>query len=130
MRSLSASELLTIWESGWSARPFERALALLSAAMPGFSAATLAQISLGARDLRLLRLREWVASVPVRPTWSSVRTRSAKGGSGTAGVDDGGAACCGRDSTTATVYCVTRISNSRFLVAPPPPPPFNVMITR
>ena len=59
MRSLSASELLTVWESGWSALPFERALALLSAAMPEASAAALAQISLGGRDLRLLRLREW-----------------------------------------------------------------------
>jgi hypothetical protein len=60
MRSLSASELLTVWESGWSAPPFERALALLSAAMPEASLAALAQTSLGCRDLRLLRLREWV----------------------------------------------------------------------
>src|SRR2546430_1915165 len=60
MRPLSVSELLAVWERGWSARPFERALALLSAATPECSPATLAGVSLGRRDASLLQLREWV----------------------------------------------------------------------
>ncbi|SRR6266567_1861804 len=60
MRSLSASELLAVWESGSRSRPFERVLALLSAATPESSLAAIARISLGCRDMRLLRLREWV----------------------------------------------------------------------
>ncbi len=60
MRSLSVSELLAVWECGWTARPFERALALLSAATPERSPAALARVSLGCRDASLLRLREWL----------------------------------------------------------------------
>src|SRR5215470_18559822 len=59
MRSLSASELLTVWESSLAATPFERALALLSAGSPEVSPATLARLSIGRRDDRLLQLREW-----------------------------------------------------------------------
>lgn len=59
MRSLSVSELLAVWERGWGARPFERALDLLSAATPGCPTAMLAQVSLGRRDALLLTLREW-----------------------------------------------------------------------
>jgi hypothetical protein len=60
MRPLSVAELLSVWEGGWGARPCERALALLAAATPESSPAALARISLGGRDARLLRLRQWV----------------------------------------------------------------------
>jgi hypothetical protein len=59
MRPLSVPELLTVWERGLTANPCERALALLAAASPGSSSATLARASIGRRDARLLTLREW-----------------------------------------------------------------------
>lgn len=59
MRALSVSELLTIWERGLAARPFERALAILSVASPEISPAALARLSIGRRDANLLQLREW-----------------------------------------------------------------------
>jgi hypothetical protein len=59
MRPLSVPELLNIWERGLGSRPFERALAILSAAAPESSIADLARLSVGRRDANLLRLREW-----------------------------------------------------------------------
>jgi hypothetical protein len=59
MRALSVSELLTIWERGLAARPFERALTILSVASPESSPAALARLSIGRRDANLLQLREW-----------------------------------------------------------------------
>src|SRR5215831_9005092 len=59
MRSLSVSELLAVWERGWGPRPFERALALLSAASLESSPAALARVPLGRRDVLLMQLREW-----------------------------------------------------------------------
>jgi|SRR6266852_3346660 len=59
MRPLSVPELLTVWERGLAARPFERALAILSAASPESSPAALARLSIGCRDAHLLQLREW-----------------------------------------------------------------------
>ena len=59
MRPLSASELLTVWERGLSAFPFERALAILSLASPESSPTALARLSIGRRDANLLQLREW-----------------------------------------------------------------------
>jgi hypothetical protein len=59
MRSLSVPELLNIWERGLGSRPFERALAILSAGAPESSTAELARMSIGRRDASLLRLREW-----------------------------------------------------------------------
>jgi hypothetical protein len=58
MPSLSASELLRVWERGLSQPSVERALALLSATNPEASTEALAQLSIGARDAQLLRLRE------------------------------------------------------------------------
>jgi hypothetical protein len=59
MRPLSVPELLTVWERGLAARPFERALAILSAASPESTPAVLARASIGRRDACLLKLREW-----------------------------------------------------------------------
>lgn len=58
MHSLSASELLSLWERGLPQQPTERALTLLCATSPEASADALAQLSIGQRDARLLRLRE------------------------------------------------------------------------
>lgn len=58
MHSLSASELLSLWERGLPQQPTERALTLLGATSPGASNDALAQLSIGVRDRRLLRLRE------------------------------------------------------------------------
>ncbi|MFI5101917.1 MAG: hypothetical protein ACHP9V_00960 [Terriglobales bacterium] len=59
MRPLAVPELLTVWERGLAALPFERALAILSAASPESSPAALARLSIGRRDANLLQLREW-----------------------------------------------------------------------
>src|SRR5215469_12130478 len=59
MHPLTVPELLNVWERGAGACPFERALEILSAADPETSATALARVSIGRRDARLLRLREW-----------------------------------------------------------------------
>jgi hypothetical protein len=59
MRALSLSELLTVWERGLDALPYERALAILSVASPETSPPALARLSIGRRDASLLQLREW-----------------------------------------------------------------------
>src|ERR1700687_1591734 len=59
MRPLSVPELLTGWERGLAALPFERALTILSVASPESSPAALARLSIGRRDANLLQLREW-----------------------------------------------------------------------
>ncbi len=58
MYSLSASELLRLWERGLAKQPAERALALLSATSPETAPEALARMSIGRRDALLLRLRE------------------------------------------------------------------------
>jgi hypothetical protein len=60
MRPLSAAELLNVWERGAAQQPAQRALALLAAASTEADADALAQLSIGARDRRLLTLREWM----------------------------------------------------------------------
>jgi hypothetical protein len=57
-RSLTQSELLSMWERGEGQRPPRRALALLSAAAPDSTAADLAAMPIGRRDGSLLDLRE------------------------------------------------------------------------
>lgn len=57
MRSLSASQVLQVWERGQRGS-VNQALALLSTILPERSASELASLSLGARDALLLRLRE------------------------------------------------------------------------
>jgi len=58
IRALSASALLEVWERGESQTPVRRALLLLEAASPDTAPEELAQLSIGQRDARLLKLRE------------------------------------------------------------------------
>jgi hypothetical protein len=58
MRTLSAAELLDVWERGFIQPPAERALTLLSAACSDVSRESLASLSIGERDAQLLTLRE------------------------------------------------------------------------
>jgi hypothetical protein len=53
-------ELLTIWEHGLNQTPLERVLTLLIAACPEIDSETIAGLSIGERDARLLQLREWM----------------------------------------------------------------------
>ena len=59
MQPLSVPELLTIWERGFAALPYERALAILTVAFAESSPTALARLSIGRRDANLLQLREW-----------------------------------------------------------------------
>jgi hypothetical protein len=58
MQGLSAAKILEAWERGQGRSSVERALALLAAGLPSSRPADLAELSLGRRDLLLLRLRE------------------------------------------------------------------------
>jgi hypothetical protein len=60
MRALKAMELLTVWERGLNQTLLERVLALLIAACPEIDSETIAGLSIGERDARLLQLREWM----------------------------------------------------------------------
>lgn len=60
MRPLTAPQLLAVWEQGAEQPPVQRALLLLSAACSDDPADTLARLPIGARDGRLLTLREWM----------------------------------------------------------------------
>lgn len=59
MHALSASELLDFWERGLTQTPAERALTLLGAACPEIPPESLTTLSVGERDARLTKLREW-----------------------------------------------------------------------
>ena len=58
MRTLSAAELLSIWEQGWGVTSSERTMALLAPACPESDHEQLWSLSVGERDRRLLALRE------------------------------------------------------------------------
>lgn len=58
MRALSATELLSVWESGSNQIPVRRALTILAVACPEASVDSLADLPIGRRDARLLALRE------------------------------------------------------------------------
>ena len=58
MRALSTTELLSVWERGASQPPVHRALTLLAAACPESPPDSLADLSIGRRDERLIALRE------------------------------------------------------------------------
>lgn len=58
MQMPSAADLLLAWERGLDQSPTRRALALLAACLPGGTQDKLANLSVGARDAHLLRLRE------------------------------------------------------------------------
>src|SRR4051794_9413010 len=60
MRALSAEKILAVWESGRQQHELDRALTLLAAASPGLSREELADLTIGERDARLLRLRTLV----------------------------------------------------------------------
>jgi len=57
---LSAEKILAVWEAGRSQHPLDRALTILAAALPAASRDALADLSIGERDARLLRLRALV----------------------------------------------------------------------
>lgn len=58
MRPLSASDIITVWETGQRLHPLKRAIALLAAAYPERSPQQLTMLSVGQRDRRLLALRQ------------------------------------------------------------------------
>ena len=58
MHAFSATELLSAWECGSSQNPLQRALTMLAVASPGASLDSLASLTIGQRDARLLALRE------------------------------------------------------------------------
>lgn len=60
MRPLKAMELMTVWEHGLNQTLLERVLTLLIAACPEINSETIAGLSIGERDSRLLQLREWM----------------------------------------------------------------------
>ena len=60
MHALSASELLDVWERGLNQPPARRALTLLSAACPEIPLDSLTLLTVGDRDARLTKLREWI----------------------------------------------------------------------
>ncbi|VAW89523.1 hypothetical protein MNBD_GAMMA18-1277 [hydrothermal vent metagenome] len=60
MRPLEATELLDVWEQGLNQPPLQRALMLVTAASPELDSEAVAGLSIGARDARLLQLREWM----------------------------------------------------------------------
>lgn len=60
MRTLSASELLTVWEEGLDQSLSEKTLRLLSRACAVNDYADMGFLSIGERDARLLQLREWM----------------------------------------------------------------------
>src|SRR5688500_12576868 len=57
MHSLSASDLLKIWEAGSGRRPVEQALIMLHAALPNTTTDDLEKLTIGQRDALLLHLR-------------------------------------------------------------------------
>ena len=60
MRPLYAHDLLEIWEAGQDRHPVDRALILLGTAYPELAWDELTGLSVGARDARLLSVREQV----------------------------------------------------------------------
>ena len=58
MRSLSAQEIISIWEWGRGRQAPEQALGFLAATYPDASWEELASLAVGRRDARLLALRE------------------------------------------------------------------------
>jgi len=82
MRPLSTAELLQVWEQGLGEPAGKRSLPLLISACEEIPSEAIATLSIGERDSRLLKLREWtfgsellsVASCPVcgeRLEWST-----------------------------------------------------------
>jgi hypothetical protein len=57
MRPLTAQEIIQVWERGEDAHPLDRALLILSHALPGAKWDSLARLTLGQRNTRLYALR-------------------------------------------------------------------------
>jgi hypothetical protein len=68
MRPLNAAELLNAWEHGLNQPTLQRALILIAAACPELDSDAVARLSIGARDTRLLQLREWMFGVQLLNT--------------------------------------------------------------
>jgi hypothetical protein len=66
MRALSASELLSVWELGSRQIPLERAFTMLAVVCPETSSESLACLTIGQRDARLLALREMTFGSEIR----------------------------------------------------------------
>jgi hypothetical protein len=60
MQSLSAEQILAVWETARPQHALDRALTILAAVTPGASRAALADLPIGERDARLLELRALV----------------------------------------------------------------------
>ena len=60
MQSLSAAQILALWETGRPQHALDRALTILLAATPDASRAALADLPIGERDARLFELRALV----------------------------------------------------------------------
>ncbi len=60
MRPLDSTELLNVWEYGLNQSTLQQALILITAASPELDSDAVARLSIGARDARLLQLREWM----------------------------------------------------------------------
>ncbi|HEX2030412.1 MAG TPA: hypothetical protein VHL78_03285 [Actinomycetota bacterium] len=67
---ISHAGLLAVWEQGSARDAVERPLALLVATTPGASWADVASLPLGARDRRLVRLREDLFGTEVAASWA------------------------------------------------------------
>jgi hypothetical protein len=73
MRPLSAVELLAVWEENWRQPPLWQGLALLAAACPDESGATLMEMPVGRFNQRLLTLYGWCFG----PSFTAVTTCAA-----------------------------------------------------
>lgn len=60
MKALTAEELLCVWEQGLNQPLLQRMLIILLAAFPDMQPDALAMLSIGQRDHRLLKLREYL----------------------------------------------------------------------
>ncbi|MBK8988254.1 MAG: phage baseplate protein [Chloroflexi bacterium] len=58
MRSLNAADIVTIWDRGQAMHPIDRALLLLTAALPEADPVDLQNLTIGQRNGRLLHLRQ------------------------------------------------------------------------
>jgi hypothetical protein len=66
MRSLTAQDILAVWETGQGQHPVDRALTMLEPALPDSDRAALAALPVGRRDSLLFRLREAVLGSRLR----------------------------------------------------------------
>ncbi len=70
MRPLNTAELLNVWEYGFNQSNLQRALIILAAASPELDSHSVAKLSIGVRDTRLLQLREWMFGMQLQNTAS------------------------------------------------------------